>query len=211
MIRALVVKEPDLMLVGAIFKAFTVGAQTYAPTRRDHLAAHFPFTGRAQCHIWKISVFDGLLFNVGCADAEPLGQVFSRVRNRFFSSESHSRSGYLSRDLLVTATNESAAIFVPCDLFASMLTHILRLGVSERQKFRCRREPTRLDQDSVQQIVDRADLLYLAREDIKNVKECVELLRNTPDEVDCFEIERDRKIARQLLKNRSEKITEQVL
>ena len=45
-----------------------------------------------------------------------------------------------------------------------------------------------MDEDSVQQIVDRADLLYLARGDIKNVRECVELLQSTPDEVDCFEI-----------------------
>src|SRR5712691_4212227 len=129
------------MFVGAIFKAFTVGTQAYAPARRDHLAAHLSSAGRAQRHVRKISVFDGLLSNVGCADAEPLGQVFPRARNRFFSSESHSRSGYLFRDLLVTATNESAAIFVPFDLFASMLTHILRLRKPERQKFRCRREP----------------------------------------------------------------------
>lgn len=45
-----------------------------------------------------------------------------------------------------------------------------------------------MDQDSVQQLVERADVLYLAREDSNNVRACVELLRNTPDEVDCFEI-----------------------
>ncbi len=45
-----------------------------------------------------------------------------------------------------------------------------------------------MDQDSIQQIVERADLLYLAREDIKNVRECVELLRSTLNEVDSFEI-----------------------
>src|SRR2546425_11206184 len=89
------------MFVGAILKAFTVGAQAYAPARRDHLAAHLSFAGRAQRHVRKISVFDGLLLNVGCADAEPLGQVFPRTRNRFFSSESHSRSGYLFETFLL--------------------------------------------------------------------------------------------------------------
>ncbi len=69
-----------------------------------------------------------------------------------------------------------------------MLTHILRLRRPERQKFRAGGSPTRLDQDSIQQIVERADLLYLAREDIKNVRECVELLRSTLNEVDSFEI-----------------------
>jgi hypothetical protein len=45
-----------------------------------------------------------------------------------------------------------------------------------------------LGQDSVQQIVERADELYAAREKIKNVRACVELLRSTLDEVDTFEI-----------------------
>ena len=45
-----------------------------------------------------------------------------------------------------------------------------------------------MDQDSIQQIVERADLFYLAREDIKNVRAGVDLLRSTLNEVDSFEI-----------------------
>jgi hypothetical protein len=69
-----------------------------------------------------------------------------------------------------------------------MLAHILRLRRPDRQKFHCRREPIRLDQDSVQQIVERADELYAARQDIKNVSAGVELLRITLNGVDSFEI-----------------------
>ena len=45
-----------------------------------------------------------------------------------------------------------------------------------------------MDQESVQQILERADELYAAREDIKNVSACVELLRHTLGELDSFEL-----------------------
>jgi tetratricopeptide (TPR) repeat protein len=43
-----------------------------------------------------------------------------------------------------------------------------------------------LDQDSVQQIVERADELYLAREDIQNVWTSVELLQRALSQVDSY-------------------------
>jgi len=45
-----------------------------------------------------------------------------------------------------------------------------------------------LNQDSVQQVLERADELYAAREDLGNVRACVELLRHTLGELDTFEL-----------------------
>ena len=45
-----------------------------------------------------------------------------------------------------------------------------------------------MDQESVQQILERADELYAAREDLGNVRACVELLRHTLGELDTFEL-----------------------
>jgi tetratricopeptide (TPR) repeat protein len=45
-----------------------------------------------------------------------------------------------------------------------------------------------MDQESVQQILERADELYAAREDLGNVRASVEVLRHTLGELDSFEL-----------------------
>ena len=69
-----------------------------------------------------------------------------------------------------------------------MLTHILRLRKPERQKVSLPARVNAMDQESVQQILERADELYAAREDLGNVRACVELLRHTLGELDSFEL-----------------------
>ena len=56
--------------------------------------------------------------------------------------------------------------------------HILRPPWPERQSFDRRWGVNRLNNDALQQFVESADRAYAAREEIRNVRESVELLRN---------------------------------
>src|SRR5947209_668249 len=68
-VRPFEVVKPNLVAVGPVLVRLARSAQTYAPARRDHHAAHLAARGRAERGVGEVGLLDRLLAYLALGDA----------------------------------------------------------------------------------------------------------------------------------------------